>query len=95
MAIWRHSAVALVVAVALPAFAGEPQRVVLDVPGMFCSLCPVTVKKALERVPGVIEASADLATKSAEAKYDPDKVSPETLARAVTNAGFRATPRSP
>ena len=51
------------------------------------------MKKALERVPGVLEAKADLATKSAEAKYDPEKVSPETLARAVTKAGYPATPR--
>ena len=43
------------------------------------------------RVPGVLEAKADLATKSAEAKYDPDKISPEALAKAVSDAGFPAT----
>jgi mercuric ion binding protein len=94
MAIWRPSVVALVAALALHAHAGEPQRVVLDVPGMYCSLCPVTVKKALERVPGVIEAKADFATRSAEAKYDPDKASPEGLAKAVTAAGYQATVRA-
>ena len=67
----------------------------LDVPGMNCSLCPISVKKALDRVPGVLEAKADLATKSAEAKYDPDKVSPEALAKAVTNAGYPATVKKP
>jgi mercuric ion binding protein len=61
---------------------------------MYCSLCPVTVKKALERVPGVIEARADFATRSAEAKYDPDKVSAEALVRAVTDAGYPATVRA-
>ena len=76
-----------------PAFAAEPKVAVLDVPSMFCSLCPVSVKRALERVPGVIDAKADLATKRAEAKYDPDKVSPEQLANAVSNAGFPATVR--
>jgi len=80
-------------AFAASAVAAEPARVVLDVPSMNCSLCPVSVKKALERVPGVLEAKADLATKSAEAKFDPEKVSPEALARAVTNAGYPATPR--
>ena len=75
----------------LPAFAGEPKVAVLDVPGMFCSLCPITVKKALERVPGVVHAKADLATKRAEATYDPDKTSPEALAKAVSEAGFPAT----
>jgi mercuric ion binding protein len=80
-------------AAALSAAAAGPQTVVLDVPAMNCALCPISVKKTLERVPGVIEAKASLATKSAEAKYDPEKVSPEALARAVTNAGYPATPR--
>lgn len=94
MAIWRPSVVALAASLALHAHAGEPRRVVLDVPAMYCSLCPITVKKALDRVPGVIEAKADLATRSAEAKYDPDKVSPEALAKAVTDAGYAATVRT-
>lgn len=84
---------AATLAVALAASAAEPARVVMDVPTMNCSLCPISVKKALERVPGVIEASADLATKTAEAKYDPDRTSPDALAKAVSNAGFPATPK--
>jgi len=79
----------------LPAFAAEPKHAVLDVPSMFCSLCPITVRKALERVPGVLEAKADLATKRAEATYDPDKTSPEALAKAVSEAGFPATVKNP
>ena len=86
---------ASLLAVAFSAAAAEPARVVLDVPGMNCSLCPISVKKALDRVPGVLEAKADLATKSAEAKYDPDKVSPEALAKAVTNAGYPAIVKKP
>ncbi|OGA09220.1 MAG: hypothetical protein A3D95_08780 [Betaproteobacteria bacterium RIFCSPHIGHO2_12_FULL_69_13] len=71
--------------------AGEPKVVLLDVPTMSCSLCPVSVRKALERTPGVLDAKADLATKQAEVRYDPDSVSPQQLADAVTNAGFPAT----
>jgi mercuric ion binding protein len=78
-------------ALSLSAFAGEPKIAQLDVSGMTCSLCPVTVRKALERVPGVLDAKADLATKSAQAKYDPDKVSPDALATALSDAGFPAT----
>lgn len=95
MAIWRRSFVALIAAVALPAHAGEPLRAVLDIPGMYCSLCPVTVKKALERVPGVLEAKADFSSRTAEVRYDPDKVSPERLAKAVSDAGYPSTPRKP
>jgi mercuric ion binding protein len=86
---------ALAAALAFTAHAGESKRVVLDVPGMNCSLCPISVRKALERVPGVLDAKADLATKSAEAIFDPDRSSPEALAKAVTNAGYPASIRKP
>jgi len=89
---WRTSLLALAVAVT-PATAGEPQRVVLEVPSMNCALCPLTVRKALERVPGVIEARASYEPKRAEVTYDPDKVSPEMLAKAVADAGYPATVR--
>ena len=60
---------------------------------MNCALCPLTVRKALERVPGVIEARASYEPKRAEVTYDPDKVSPEMLAKAVAEAGYPATVR--
>ena len=80
----------LLFAVAVSAFAAEPKTAQLEVSGMTCSLCPLTVRKALERVPGVLDARADLATHSAQARYDPDKVSAEALAKAVGEAGFPA-----
>ena len=72
------------------ALADAPKQAVLDVPGMNCSLCPITVKKALRRVPGFIDAQVDLGTKRAVVRYDPEKVTPDRLAGAVTNAGFPA-----
>ena len=80
----------LLFAAAMSAFAAEPKTAQLEVSGMTCSLCPLTVRKALERVPGVLDAKADLATHSARARYDPDKVSAEALAKAVSEAGFPA-----
>lgn len=62
---------------------------------MNCSLCPLTVRKALERVPGVIEARATYEPKRATVVYDPDKVTPEALAKAVGDAGYPATLRKP
>ena len=85
----------LLVALATAVGAAEPKRVVLDVPSMNCSLCPISVKKTLERVPGVLDAKADLAAKRAEATYDPERVSPEALAKTVTNAGYPASIRKP
>jgi mercuric ion binding protein len=94
MATSRLSAILLGAALAWPASAAEPQRAQLDVPGMNCSLCPVAVKKVLERAPGVLEAKADLATKSAQATYDPARTSPEALARRLTDAGYQAMART-
>lgn len=80
----------ILLALAAPALAGEPRSVVLKVEGMNCSLCPITVRKALERVPGVLEARVEFEAGRAHAKHDPDKATPEALARAVTDAGFPA-----
>lgn len=86
---------ALALAAALTASAAEPARITLDLPSMNCSLCPISVRKALMRVPGVVRAKADLDTKSAQVVYDADKVSPETLAKAVADAGYPASIRKP
>jgi len=48
------------------------------------------VRTALERVPGVIEARATYEPKRAEVTYDPDKVTPEALAKALGDAGYPA-----
>ena len=86
---------ALTAALAFGAQAGEPEQVVLDVPSMNCALCPISVRKSLEKVPGVLAAKADLATKTAQANYDPDRASAASLAKAVTDAGYPATVRRP
>ena len=74
-----------------PAFAGAPQTVVLDVQNMTCSLCPITVRKSLEQVPGVSSAKIDPSRKTATVEFDPDKAAPAILVNATTNAGFPST----
>lgn len=70
------------------ALAGGVQIVTLDVKNMYCDLCPVTVKKSLERVPGVAEAKIDFAQKTAIVKFDPDRATTALLVKATTDAGF-------
>jgi len=48
----RFVLIAAVVALPFSLFAGPLQTVTLDVQNMTCAVCPITVKKALERVPG-------------------------------------------
>jgi mercuric ion binding protein len=75
----------------LGVLAAEPQTVVLDVQNMTCELCPITVKKALDKVPGVTASKIDLAKKTAIVKFDPDRVNVAALVKATTNAGYPST----
>lgn len=79
-------------AIPATAFGANPQTVVLDVQNMTCELCPITVKGALGKVPGVAETKIDLATRTATVKFDPDKANVAALIKATTNAGFPSTP---
>ena len=67
------------------------QTVTLDVQNMTCSFCPITVRKALEKVPGVVKATASLETKTATVTFDPTKTNVEALTKATTNAGYPST----
>jgi mercuric ion binding protein len=79
---------ALLICLPVSAFAGTPQTAVLDLQNMTCSMCSITIHKALEKVPGVIETKVDYDHKTATVKYDSDKTSPSALVKATTNAGF-------
>ena len=87
----RRLLLAAVLAMPLTVFAAEPQTVVLDVQNMTCELCPITVKKALDKVPGVAAAKIDLAKKTATVKFDPDRANVAALMKATTNAGYPST----
>ena len=57
-------------------------------PNMNCGLCPVTIKKALEKVQGVESVIVDSDRKTAKVTYDPDKASPESLTKATADSGY-------
>lgn len=76
------------------AFAAESRTVTLEVTKMDCAACPITVRKALEKVPGVRSAKVDFQTGRAVVVFDPAKTTPEALTRATTDAGFPSTVRS-
>jgi mercuric ion binding protein len=71
--------------------AAENVTAVLDVPGMTCKFCPITIRKALEKVPGVVEVKATFDTKTATVTFDPAKTNIETLIKTTTNAGYPST----
>ncbi|NOZ03223.1 MAG: mercury transporter MerT [FCB group bacterium] len=71
----------------------DTREVVLDIAGMTCAACPVTIRKSLVNVEGVIEASVSYEEKKAFVRYDPTKISTRELIGAIRNAGYEATVR--
>jgi mercuric ion binding protein len=87
----RKLLIALLAAVPLAVLAATPKTVTLAVQNMTCELCPITVKKSLEKVPGVSAVKVDFDKKTATVTYDADTAQPETLTTATTNAGYPST----
>lgn len=65
---------------------------ILDVPGMNCATCPLTVKLTLSRVDGVREVDVSYKDKRAMVIYDDEITHLDSLIKATTNAGYPATP---
>ena len=68
----------------------EERTVTLAIDKMTCVLCPVTVKKAIERVEGVEQVSVDYRAKRATVRYDDTVTTVESVAEASANAGYPA-----
>jgi mercuric ion binding protein len=64
------------------------KTVTLAVENMSCAACPITVRKALEKVPGVAKVKVDFDTRTASVTFDPSKTKVDDLTRATTEAGY-------
>jgi len=62
---------------------------------MTCATCPISVKKAMKRVDGVISVEVDYKTKVATVVYDPSKTTPSEIAAASTDVGYPANEVTP
>ena len=71
-------------------FAAE-RTVTLAVPGMYCEICPLTVKKALSKVTGVSNVTASYEKKEAVVTFDDAKTSVDALTAATASAGYPST----
>jgi Cu+-exporting ATPase len=65
-------------------------RIEIPVEGMTCAACQVSVQKALQRQPGVLDAAVNLMLKSAAVTYDPAVATPERLVEAIRDTGYEA-----
>jgi Cu+-exporting ATPase len=74
-------------------YPAQTETIVLEVADMSCASCVGRVENALSAVPGVVEASVNLASETASITYLTNVVSPAALATATTKAGYKAKPR--
>lgn len=77
-------------AVASQVFPAE-QTVVLSLPTMNCAVCPITVKRALSRVPGVNRVVVVFDKRTATVTYDDAATREVLLIAATANAGYPST----
>ena len=64
----------------------------LRIDGMTCASCVSRVEKALARVPGVLQASVNLATSTADVRHLAGSAADADLLTAVQRAGYQAAP---
>ena len=63
----------------------------LNVDGMDCAACPITVRKALERIEGVNVTATDLKAATIEVRITNDAVSDAQILKATADAGYPST----
>lgn len=75
---------------AATALAAE-RKVTLRVENMTCALCPVTVRAAIERVPGVADVQVDLDSGTAVVVFDDAHATIDDVTNASSRAGYPAS----
>jgi len=64
------------------------ETISIPVEGMTCASCVGRVERAIREVPGVADASVNLATESAEVSFKSGHFDPGAVASAITKAGY-------
>ena len=82
-----------IVALLLAAAAwASPKTITLNVSGMTCAACPITVKKAIEKVPGVSKVEVRFEKKQVLVTFDDAKTNADALVKATTDGGYPSQP---
>jgi mercuric ion binding protein len=83
-----RSLLAFALALGAGSAAAAPRQVTLIVPTMDCATCPITIRAALLKVPGVSKAQVSYQKRRAVVSYDDARVSVTELTRATDEAGY-------
>ena len=80
---------------AAPFAAAKQQTVQLTVPTMDCATCPITIKTALSKVPGVAKVKVSYEKREAVIVYDDAKTTVADLKKATEDVGYPAMLKTP
>lgn len=67
------------------------QTATFTIGNMTCATCPISVKTAMQKVPGVQSVNVSFEKKTAVVVFDPSRAKPAAIAAASTSVGFPAT----
>ena len=68
----------------------KQQTVLLNVPTMDCATCPITIKAALTKVPGVSKVKVSYEKREAVIVYDDARATVADLKKATEDVGYPA-----
>jgi len=66
----------------------------LSIRGMTCAACAQRIEKAVRKLPGVQQASINLASEKLFVEYDGDAISLDAVKEAVVKAGYEVVERA-
>jgi mercuric ion binding protein len=73
----------------------KSQTVSLNIPTMDCATCPITIKAALVKVPGVSKVKVSYDRREAVIVYDDSKATVTDLKKATEDAGYPSMLKAP
>ena len=73
----------------------KQQTVLLNVPTMDCATCPITIKAALTKVPGVSKVKVSYEKREAVIVYDDARATVTDLKKATEDVGYPAMLKTP
>ena len=78
-----------------PVKPGSSEQIRIPVSGMTCAACQSRVQRALQKAPGVVDATVNLMMRTASVTFDPAVSSPDALVSAIRETGYGAELASP
>ena len=68
---------------------GAQKEAVIDIEGMTCPLCTMTIKKNLKKQPGIIKASVKLSSHRATVRFNDAKIGEKGMLKAIEEVGYK------